>query len=755
MLNEFRKKVIAPAVCIALLAATPTGVFAAQFEDTESHWAQSAIERWTDYEVIMGDDGMFRPDDVISRAELAVMINRIMNYQERAENTFSDLPETWYTDAILKLVKQGVMMGDGTNIRPEDPVTREESLVMIARALGIKDSGARATSFADDASVSEWARYAIHAMVEKGFLSGYGDGTFRPQDGMTRACSVTVVNNAIKGYYNKPGTYQADEALNGYVIVTAPDVVLEGMEINGDLIVTPSVTDGKVTLKDTTVSGEQIIIGSGDSGEGNPETPPTTPPTTNPSPQPTSTPGGGGSGGGGGGSVVQTAPSTDIIVNRNYADETGSVVYSNKRYTIGRNAFGSLEEAVAQAQTLEKKASITLLSDLELDATIELHANDLTVNGKGNTITYSQGVKDGIQIIQGSNVVIQNLDVVMQDETGKWNGAYGIQAYESTVTLKDVKTTGADAGILVNGAEVTLDGVVDVSGNEFGGIEVAKGVDATTMPKLMGTAANLKNDTEQSTKKPTIWIDKVSELTTAVVEIEGLNEVAQENDQVYFYLGQAPFETTAEVASQEALLDALADARIETILVTSDITLDQTVSINRSGELLGKDGIKTISFENKNGIQIVHAGNVKLENLKLEMTGDEANWQGLYALQAYGASQVILKDIQATGADAGILVNGAEVTLDGVVDVSGNEFGGIEVAKGVDVATNPKLVGTAANLKNDTEQASKKPTIWIDKVSELTTAVVEIEGLNEAAQEKDQMYYYLGEVPEDVAGSSL
>ena len=752
MFNKFRKRVIIPAVCFSILASAPANVFASRFGDADIHWAKSAIERWADYEVVQGFDGMFRPDDTISRAEMAVMINRIMNYQERAENTFKDLPETWYTDAVLKLVKQGVMVGDNGLIRPEEPVTREESLVMIARALGIKDDGVRSISFSDDAKISEWARYAVEAMTEKGFLNGYEDGTFRPQDDMTRACSVTVVNNSIKGFYNKPGTYQADEALNGYVVVNSPDVVLEGMTINGDLIVTPGVQDGTVTLKGTTVSGEQIIMGGG-SVEEEPGTNPTpTPtPTATPTatPKPTSTPGGGGGGG-----ITQNAPKTDIIVNSSYADKTGTIISNNKRYTFGENAFGTLAEAAAQAQTLQKKASITLLSDLTLDSTVELQASDLTLDGRGFTLTYSQGVKDGIQIVQADRVLIKDLNLQMQDETEKWNGAYGIQAYESTVTLNDVKATGADAGILVNGAEVTLEGVVDVSGNEFGGIEVAKGVDATTMPKLKGTAANLKNDTEQS-GKPTIWIDKVSELTTAVVEVSGLNEKAAEKDQMHYFLGEIPYATTAEAASQAELEAALADSRIETIYLTGDFTVDKTLKIVRAVEIIGQNGVKTITFENKNGIQLENAGAVKLENVKVAVTGDEEGWQGLYALQAYGTSVVTLKDVAATGADGGILVNGAEVTLEGVVDVSGNEFGGIEVAKGVDATTMPKLKGTAANLKNDTEQSSGKPTIWIDKVSELTAAVVEVSGLNEKEVERDQLYFYLGEVPIDSDDSSL
>ena len=56
-------------------------------------------------------------------------------------------------------------------------------------------------------------------------------------------------------------------------------------------------------------------------------------------------------------------------------------------------------------------------------------------------------------------------------------------------------------------------------------------------------AENLKNDTEED-GKPTVWIDKVSELTNAVVAVSGLNEGSTEKDQAHFYLGEASSVTT-------------------------------------------------------------------------------------------------------------------------------------------------------------------------------------------------------------------
>ena len=258
----------------------------------------------------------------------------------------------------------------------------------------------------------------------------------------------------LKVFITSQERIKIEEEINGIVIVNSPDVILEGMTINGDLIVTPGVKEGTVPLQGTTVSGQQIVMG------GNVQSKPGT-----------SNPGGdsdngsgdgsnggsnGGSGGssGGGGSTIQNAAATDIIVNSAYADETGRVTVSGKRYTIGENAFDTLEKAVAQAQTLNKKASVTLMSNLNIEQTVILKADSLTLDGNGHTLSYRQGVKDGIQIENGQDVVLRNLSVVMNDEINKWNGSYGIQAYQSKVTLKNISVTGADGGILVNGAEV-------------------------------------------------------------------------------------------------------------------------------------------------------------------------------------------------------------------------------------------------------------------------------------------------------------
>lgn len=84
--------------------------------------------------------------------------------------------------------------------------------------------------------------------------------------------------------------------------------------------------------------------------------------------------------------------------------------------------------------------------------------------------------------------------------------AYVLQFYKTTGTLKNIKLTGADGALLVNGSVVTLEGNIDVSGNRLGGIELGKGSGVTEFPDIIADDATIINTTESS-NAPTAWLD--------------------------------------------------------------------------------------------------------------------------------------------------------------------------------------------------------------------------------------------------------
>lgn len=180
-----------------LSAALLTGqALAVSYGDVANHWAEAAVDRWSTLGVVQGDDqGNFRPDSTITRAELAVLLNRYLKYTETAENTYKDLKEdAWYTEAILCLAKTGLMQGDGEYQRPEDSVTRQEAAVLFARAFGLKESES-VLKYGDQDQIADWARGFVSAMSAQGYLQGDDQGNFKPLDKLTRAQAVTILNN--------------------------------------------------------------------------------------------------------------------------------------------------------------------------------------------------------------------------------------------------------------------------------------------------------------------------------------------------------------------------------------------------------------------------------------------------------------------------------------------------------------------------------------------------------------------------------
>lgn len=109
-------------------------------------------------------------------------------------------------------------------------------------------------------------------------------------------------------------------------------------------------------------------------------------------------------------------------------------------------------------------------------------------------------------VLTGDGSVLKNIVINNTALTDTWNSTYGVQCYNGTYEVSNVKCSGGNAGILVNGATVTLGENVDVSGNHFGGIEVSKGQAAGLSDAKLIITAPITNTTEEY-GKPTVWID--------------------------------------------------------------------------------------------------------------------------------------------------------------------------------------------------------------------------------------------------------
>ena len=238
-------------------AAEPT------YGDTAGHWAEASIERWSGYGIIQGSNGKFDPDGQLTCAQLATILARLLKLPAAKDAGFIDNPaDAWYYDAINRCAAAGILKGNGDGtVTPNASITRERAMVMLARALGIEPlSRPDLSKYADVAQVSPYAQGYLAALIEAGIVGGVTADRLAPQDNITRAATVTILDRAIGTYADKAGeTVNANG--KGIVLAVADDVTITG-EVNKLLV---PANDIEVTVKGS--KNIDYIVISGDNSK--------------------------------------------------------------------------------------------------------------------------------------------------------------------------------------------------------------------------------------------------------------------------------------------------------------------------------------------------------------------------------------------------------------------------------------------------------------------------------------------------------
>lgn len=232
--------------------------------DIQGHWAQNTINKWVDKGDISGyPDGTFRPNNMITRAEFVVLVNNAMGYTKSGYAYFSDVPSHyWGKNAIQTGVAAGYISGDGNGIfRPNDPVTRQEAAAMISRILDLKQNESRAYRYTDSYAISNWAKGVVGAVSEAGIMAGYPDGSFGPNRVLTRAEAVLALDKTVN---YKPGDMEEDKEETQKEDMLLTQSKLEDTTITGDLTISDRLGTKTITLEDVTVKGKLIVDGGGE-----------------------------------------------------------------------------------------------------------------------------------------------------------------------------------------------------------------------------------------------------------------------------------------------------------------------------------------------------------------------------------------------------------------------------------------------------------------------------------------------------------
>jgi len=152
-------------------------------------------------------NGEFQPDRAVTRAEALAMLLRAYDNGTNPDMTgvvpapFLDVQDgSWYAKYVTLAHNRGLLQGlHGVNIvsfRPNEVITRSEFVEMAARIMGVTVNGYANTQFSD-VMAGHWASGIINYATNQGWINGYPNGAFGPDDSLTRAQLVTIINKAL------------------------------------------------------------------------------------------------------------------------------------------------------------------------------------------------------------------------------------------------------------------------------------------------------------------------------------------------------------------------------------------------------------------------------------------------------------------------------------------------------------------------------------------------------------------------------
>ncbi len=263
---------ILPAVLCILLLSSSAGVLAAGFWDTDGHWANRYIQVMDLKGVITGfPDESFRPDDHVTREQAIVMIVRALGYKDdevRGKPIPSSLVDAelipgWAAGHVAVAVEQGILSeSDLVNFRGMAEAWRLDIAQWVVRAMGLEDEAetrwGEALAFTDTWSIPLKARGYVAVIDEKGIMTGFPDGSFRPFGAVTRAQMATLLARMDKQQQNSLDEAEIRGTLSVLKVLAPASIILRTGSSTREL---PVPSYASIYRGDTTIRLGELVIG--------------------------------------------------------------------------------------------------------------------------------------------------------------------------------------------------------------------------------------------------------------------------------------------------------------------------------------------------------------------------------------------------------------------------------------------------------------------------------------------------------------
>ncbi|WP_338558719.1 S-layer homology domain-containing protein [Paraclostridium sordellii] len=203
------KKHLISTLALGMIISTTLSVHADnKVKDIDGHWAKNQISKFIENSYANGyEDNTFRPDNQITRAEFVKLVNKYFGFNDKGVSKFKDINQkNWYYNDVCIAIQAGYINGyEDNTFRPDNIITREEAAKIIVSIKNQQDNVYdKLNAFPDKHLVSNWAKPYIEGAIENGYLKGDDLKNLRPTSHITRAESVTLLSRIENNGEIKP-----------------------------------------------------------------------------------------------------------------------------------------------------------------------------------------------------------------------------------------------------------------------------------------------------------------------------------------------------------------------------------------------------------------------------------------------------------------------------------------------------------------------------------------------------------------------
>lgn len=256
-----KKAIAIITVCIMALSCV---TFAADFADMPNDWSTAALEKAVENGLLTGNGGYIYPSDSMTRAEMATIMVRACGAKSEADiSAYTDVKASdWYYSSMAKAVAMGAFSGSDNRLNPNNPITRQEAFVVLARVFSLNiDKNIDTTvldEYKDGAKVASWAKEAVAAIISNGYVAG-ADGFINPESNISRAEFAVVMNRLVSYYIDDASVKEIPS--DGNVMIRVGGISLDGAKSDKMIVLGDGIGKSNISFTNAELSDRLVVRG--------------------------------------------------------------------------------------------------------------------------------------------------------------------------------------------------------------------------------------------------------------------------------------------------------------------------------------------------------------------------------------------------------------------------------------------------------------------------------------------------------------